>query len=190
MAKCPICNSRKGQRQCIIANSLVCSLCCGNTRNPDSCLECRFYQKPKRSYNDVPAYSVSDMDGDFDRESHGNAIEGALCAYDLKNGNNLQDSDAIRIIEALIDLHYFGDNKTEVESNSPIISNGVNFIEQAIEEDLQEIGNEEIVKILGVIRFVARRRAKFAITGREYMNIIHQYVGQRVGSGMRILRVE
>lgn len=189
MAKCLICNSRKGQRQCLIATGLVCSLCCGNTRKADLCLECRYYQKPKRSYNDVPAYAVSDMDGDFELTSYGNSIEGALCAYDVNNKKKLQDSEAIKIIEALIDRHYFGDNKTEEDCDNALILNGVDFVEQAIVADLNEISNEEIVKLLGVIHFVAVRRARLAITGREYMNIIHNYVGMRIGTGMRVLNV-
>ncbi len=56
---------------------------------------------------------------------------------------------------------------------------------KSIEEDLQDIGSEEIVKVLGVIRFVARRRTKI---GREYMEIVHQYVGPRTAPGVRILR--
>ena len=62
IAKCPICNSRKGERQCLIAGSFVCSLCCGNTRKADLCLECRFYQQPKRKYmlqNDQTIIAVS-----------------------------------------------------------------------------------------------------------------------------------
>lgn len=185
MAKCPICNSRKGQRLCLIAASPVCSLCCGTTRTADSCLGCRFYQKPRRSYNDVPAYSVSEMDGDMDLADYGNVIEGALCSYDEKNGGILKDSDAIRITEALIDSRYFGDQP--VNEDSMLITNGVAYVENAIREDLSGIDNKIIVKILGVIRFVARRRTK---TGREYMNIIHQYVGQRMGSGIRLIRTE
>ena len=183
MAKCPICNSRKGKRQCLIADSPVCSLCCGNTRKPESCLGCRFYQKPKRQYKDVPAYSVSEMDGNLELEGYGNSIEGALCAYDLENGNNLQDSDAIRIIEVLIDLHHFGDQ--QIDTDSRIIAKGVDCVEAAIRKDLRGVSNEIIVKILGVIWFVAKRRTKF---GREYMNIIHQYVGQRIDTGIRILQ--
>lgn len=184
MAKCPICNSRKGQRQCRIVGSHVCSLCCGQTRKPEPCLGCEFYQKPKRSYNDVPAYSTSEMDGDMELQSYGNAIEGALCSYDAANGNTLSDRDAIRIIEALIDLHYFEDQPGD--GDSQIISNGVDYIGRIIAKDLHETDNEIIVKILGVIRFVARRRTR---TGREYMNIIHQYVGQRLGAGIRLLRI-
>ncbi|MCK4679353.1 MAG: hypothetical protein KAT48_14560 [Bacteroidales bacterium] len=183
MAKCPICNSRKGKRHCLIADSPVCSLCCGSTRNPDLCLECQYYQKPKRRYNDVPAYAISEMDRNMDLESYGNAIEGALCSYDTENGNNLKDSDAIRIIELLIDTHYFRDQ--QVDTDIQLIANGVNYVKEAIRKDLHDVSNEVIVKILGVIRFVAKRRTKM---GKEYMNIIHQYVGQRIDTGIRILR--
>jgi len=183
MAKCTICNSRKGKRKCLITDGLICSLCCGHTRTENTCSECVFYQKPKRKYNQVPAYSVSEMDGNIDLESYGNSIESALCAYDIENGRKLNDNDAIRIVELLIDKYHFHDKQLDQESR--IIMNGANYIEKSIREDLKDVRNEEIVKVLGVIRFVARRRTK---TGREYMTVIHQYVGQRIGSGVRILQ--
>jgi len=183
MAKCSICNSRKGKRKCLIADGLVCSLCCGNTRTEEACSECVFYQKPKKKYNEVPAYSVSEMDGNMELESYGNSIEGALCAYDIENEGKLNDSDAIRIIELLIDKYHFQDQ--EIEQEHQTVVNGVNYVDKSIREDLKDVENEKIVKVLGVIRFLAKRRTK---TGREYMNVIHQYVGQRVGSGIRILK--
>jgi len=183
MAKCPICNSRKGKRKCSLADNLICSLCCGNTRTEEACSECGFYKKPKRNYNEVPAYSVSDMDGNMELESYGNSIEGALCTYDDKNENILRDHEAIKILELLIDLYHF--KEKSIGEESPLILNGVKHLESAINEDLNNVINEEIVKILGVIRFVAKRRTK---TGKEYMNIIHQYVGERIASGIRIMR--
>jgi hypothetical protein len=173
MAKCPICNSRKGKRKCLIAEGLICSLCCGNTRTAEACSECAFYQKPKRKYNEVPAYSVSEMNGNMELESYGNSIEGALCAYDIEHGEKLNDSDAIRILELLIDRYHFQDQQMDKEHQ--LIVNGVNYVEKSIREDLKDIGNEKIVRILGVIRFVARRRTKI---GREYMTVIHHFVGQ------------
>ncbi|WDN90187.1 hypothetical protein BuS5_03157 [Desulfosarcina sp. BuS5] len=176
MAKCSICNSRKGKRRCLIAGGLVCSLCCGNTRKPETCSECGFYKKPKRKYNDVPAYSVSEMDGNMELESYGNTVEGALCSYDIENENKLNDSDAIRIIELLIDIYHFKDQ--QMDTDSQVIANGVTYVKDAMISDLKDVDNEIIVKILGVIRFVAKRRTKI---GREYMKIIHQYVGPRIG---------
>ena len=183
MAKCPICNSRKGKRKCLIADGLICSLCCGNTRKAGTCSECVFYQKPKRKYNEVPAYSVSEMDGNMELESYGNSIEGALCAYDIGTGRKLNDSDAIRIIESLIDKYHFQEH--QMDQAHQVIANGVDYVDKSIREDLKDVENEVIVRILGVIRFVARRRTKI---GREYMTVVHQYVGQRIGSGMRILQ--
>lgn len=182
MAKCPICNSRKGKRQCLVVGYPICSKCCGVTRNPGLCMECQFYQKPKRNYIDVPAYSTAEMSNDMDLQISSYAIEGALCAYDVDNGSKLKDSDAIRIIELLIDVRHFGDQQPEAESL--IIANGFRYIEAVIRNDLQEVSNEEIVKILAVIWFVARRRTRIA---REYMNFIHQYAGQRVGPGIRLM---
>ena len=182
MAKCPICNSRQGKRKCFLVDDLICSRCCVNKRKAEVCSECVLYQKPKIIYNKVPAYSVSEMDGNMELESYGNSVEGALCAYDIENGNILNDSDAIRIIELLINIYHF--QVHQIEGESQIIVDGVNYIENSIREDLKDVNNEVIVKILGVIRFVAKRRTK---TGREYMKLIHQYVGQRIGSGFRIL---
>jgi hypothetical protein len=123
------------------------------------------------------------MNGNIELESYGNSIEGALCAYDKENGEKINDSDAIRIIELLIDKYHFQDQQMDQENQ--IIVDGVNYIDKSIREDLKDVGNEEIVKVLGVIRFVARRRTKI---GREYMTVIHRYVGQRVGSGIRMLQ--
>jgi hypothetical protein len=183
MAKCPICNSMKGKRKCLIADGLICSLCCGKTRTEQACSECVLYQKPRRKYNEVPAYSVSEMDGNMELESYGNSIEGSLCAYDIENGGKLKDSDAIRIIELLIDKYHFKDQQLDHENQ--IIVYGVKYVDRSIREDLKDAGNDKIVKLLGVIRFVARRRTKI---GREYMTVIHQYVGQRVGSGIRVFK--
>jgi len=182
MAKCPICNSRKGKRKCLITDSLICSQCCGTTRAEETCQGCVFYQKPKRKYEKVPAYSVSEMAGNMDLESYGNAIEGALCAYDIEHDNKLTDNDAIRIIELLIDKYHFEDQAMEQERE--IVMSGARYVDKSIREDLSHVDVKKIVKTLGVLRFVAKRRTNI---GREYMTVVHQYVGQRVGTGVRLL---
>jgi len=182
MAKCPICNSRKGKRSCLIAETAICSLCCGNTRTAEACVGCGFYQPPKRDYNAVPAYSVSEMDGNTELERYGNAIEGALCAFDAQQEYALTDKDAIRIIELLMDRYHFEDQT--IAEGSQLVKGGVEQVDNAIKEDLAGISRERLVKVLGVIRFVARRRTK---QGKEYMKVIHQYVGLRVAPGIRAL---
>ena len=53
---------------------------------------------------------------------YGITIEGALCAYDIDKENILKDSDAIRIIELLIDIHHFKDQQIETETSLLILS--------------------------------------------------------------------
>lgn len=183
MAKCPVCNSRKGKRKCIIEGAFICSLCCGNIRTKEACSECGFFQEPTRKYNQVPAFTVSEMDGNDELESYGNSIEGGLCAFDIEHNGLLKDKDAIKIVERLMDKYHFQDGAIN-ETNTFIIE-GFNYIDDIISKDLNDLDNEVIVKLLGVIRFVAKRRTNI---GREYMNIIHQYIGRRAGPGIRILR--
>ena len=182
MAKCPVCDSRKGKRQCVIANGLVCSLCCGTIRKEDLCLDCPYYQKPKRKYNEVPSFSTNEMHDSVQLTEYSNAIEGAFCAYDVENNKTLNDADAIKILELLIDKYHFKD--AQINSDSPFLLTGFDFVDAVICEDLAGIDERVLVKVLCILYFVAKRRTK---TGREYMNVIHTYVGPRISSGVRAL---
>jgi len=182
MAKCSICNSRKGKRKCLISGTMICSLCCGTSRSEDACMECAYYQKPKRKYNEVPKFTTIQMENDTQLSDYSNVIEGALCSYDIELENKLQDGDAIKILELLLDKYHFSD--TKMETNDPMLISGFQYVDEAIEKDMPQIDPETLVKVLGVIRFVANRRTKI---GREYMSIIHQYVGQRINTGVRVL---
>lgn len=182
MAKCSLCNSRKGKRRCLVSDTMICSLCCGETRSEDMCAGCSYYQKPKRNYNEIPRFSTDEMQRDTQLSDYSNVIEGALCAYDLELENKLKDKDAIKILELLLDKYHFLDEK--IQTNEQILVSGFDCIETAITKDLPNIKGEILIKTLGVIRFVANRRTKIS---REYMNIIHQYVGQRIGTGVRVL---
>ena len=185
MAKCTICNSRKGKRKCLNEDGQVCNQCCGTTRTEETCSGCTYYQKPKRKYNDIPAYSVSEMNGSMELQSYGNTIESTLCAYDTACGGKLKDSQAIRIIELLIDKYHFQDQQMDQEDE--IITNGVKLVDKSISDDLHDVEKEKIVKILRIIWFVARRRTRI---GREYIDFIHEYVGKRVAPGIRALKLE
>lgn len=182
MAKCSICNSRKGKRKCLVSDTMICSLCCGASRSEDACMDCSYYQKPKRKYNEVPKFTTTQMENDTQLSDYSNVIEGALCSYDMELKNKLQDGDAIKILELLLDKYHFSD--TKIETNDPVLISGFKYLDKAIEKDLSKIDRETLVKVLAVIRFVANRRTKI---GREYMRIIHQYVGQRIDTGVRVL---
>jgi len=82
------------------------------------------------------------VDGNIELESYGNYIEGALCAYDIENGGELNDSDAIRIIELLIDKYHFQDQ--QIDQENQIIVNGVNYVEKSIGEDLKGVAVEKL----------------------------------------------
>lgn len=161
---------------------MICSLCCGTSRSEDACMECAYYQKPKRKYNEVPKFTTIQMENDTQLSDYSNVIEGALCSYDIELENKLQDGDAIKILELLLDKYHFSD--TKMETNDPMLISGFQYVDEAIEKDMPQIDPETLVKVLGVIRFVANRRTKI---GREYMSIIHQYVGQRIDTGVRVL---
>ncbi|MDM8545124.1 hypothetical protein QUF61_01375 [Candidatus Venteria ishoeyi] len=125
------------------------------------------------------------MQNDTLLESYSHTIEGALCAYDVQVGNTLKDAQAIHILECLLDIYHFGD--TVSNPGDPVVADGVQYVDKAIKADAPDIDIKILVKILAVLRFVAHRRAKNADTSREYMTIIHQYTGVRVGSGMRAI---
>ena len=180
MAKCFICNSRKGKRECLMVDGVICSLCCGTNRKEASCSGCPYFKKPQRKYSEVPSYRVDEMDGNRELEEYSYVIESALCTFDAKNNSGLHDNDAIKILELLIDRYHFGDRQPE--SDNPFILEGFHFVAEAIKEVLPDIDPGVLVKILAVIRFVARRRTN---TGREYMGIIHQFVGARMDTGLR-----
>ncbi len=183
MAKCSLCNSRKGKRKCLTSDTMICSLCCGESRNNNMCAGCSYYQKPKRKYNELPKFTTIQMEKDTKLADYANVIEGALCSYDIELENELKDKDAIKILELLLDKYHFLDQKTEIDDQLQI--SGFDYVEKAITKDLPNIEKEILVKTLGVIRFVAIRRTKF---GREYITIIHQYVGQRLDTGIRVLK--
>ena len=187
MAKCPLCKSKKGKRTCLRSEIPICSLCCGKSRNVESCTGCSFYQKPRRKYHEVPAFTTSEMSDSQELADYGNAIEGALCAYDIQlkvaNEDRLTDRDAIKIIELLLDIYYFDDQEIDTENQK--LAHAASYVGKAIDKDLTgKVDKKTLVKLLGVIRYVAKRRTK---DGNEYMKIIHKYVGIRVDTGVRVL---
>lgn len=97
MAKCSLCNSRKGKRKCLAYDTMICSLCCGTSRSADMCTGCSYYQKPKRKYNEVPKFTTIQMEKDTELADYSNVIEGALCSYDIELENKLNDKDAIKL---------------------------------------------------------------------------------------------
>lgn len=173
--KCPLCNSRKGKRKCLITEGNICSLCCGQSRKEATCQGCVFYQeqRPTRKYNEVPSYTTKQMESSDELQGYSFTIERAIFDFDQATHCIMKDPDAITIIERLIDKYYFKDETLRFED--ALIEKGFNFVQKAMEDNhFANIPEDIVVKVLGVLRFVARRRT----TGkREYLKIIEEYIG-------------
>jgi hypothetical protein len=123
------------------------------------------------------------MEASIELQQYSNAIEGALCAFDREMEYKIKDDVAIRIIELLLDKYYFKDQMIQFDND--LIKEGFTHINKAIEDDLSKVPGEKLVKTLGVIRFVAKRRSR---GGREYLTVINDYVGERIGPGVSVIR--
>ena len=59
-------------------------------------------------------------------------------------------------------------------------------MENVIERDLKGVDEDKLVKVLGVLHFIAKSRTR---GHREYLAVVEQFVGERVGPGMRVMRL-
>jgi hypothetical protein len=170
-----------------MAGAMVCSICCGQHRQKEACEGCIYYRdialiKPARDYRAVPRFSPARMNDDLELQSYANTIESALCLWDRSMNGALSDNSALLVLERLLDKYHFMEDT--VETMEIRLRRGYEMVLSAIRADLGDVSNEILVKILSVIYFVARRRAR---GGRDYFDIINRYVGMRAGPGLRIL---
>lgn len=111
-----------------------------------------------------------------------NTIEGAICAFDHETGNKMSDEIPIGIIELLMDKYYFKEEITTFDNE--LVEKGFYHVNEAIEDNLEEMPVERLVKVLKTLHFVAKRRSR---GGREYLKIVNDYVGPRIGPGIRFM---
>lgn len=184
MAKCSICNSRKGKRKCMANNSFVCSLCCGEFRNPDQCRTCSFYKDAShsRNYRDVPFYGTQQMSDSMDLQAIANVLESILCKFDFEGENEFTDKTALQLLELYFCKYHFKDSEQVISNSS--LKNQFEKMSQIIEQDLSDIAKEQRIKIMASVYRSIQRRTN---GGREYLAFVQQYVGQRIGSGARVL---
>lgn len=129
MAKCSICNSRKGKRKCKLVESFICSLCCGETRDNEKCTGCPFYNEfaeLRRNYNTAPYYPVYKMANDLNLQDNANIIESAICQFDVELNHTINDNIVLRLIELLLDRYFFNDK--EIKFKTKMEENGFNLI--------------------------------------------------------------
>lgn len=184
MAKCPECGRRKGKRLCPARDARVCSLCCGSLRKADMCGDCTFYKPPARDYDNLPRYSTAEMEDSERLDQISFPIESAVCLLDRNLGFELSDAQAIEILEVLLDLYAFGDTQDALSER--IREQRCESVIALVQRELTPYPAEDIAKVLGAVRFVARRRARY---GRDHLDVLHCYVGSfiRTNVGLRIL---
>lgn len=93
MAKCTVCNSRKGKRKCKATETIVCSLCCGESRTEEKCSGCSFSKSAAatRNYRSVPYYSTQEMADESELESIADVVELSLCQIWLNDHQRVDD---------------------------------------------------------------------------------------------------
>jgi hypothetical protein len=117
-------------------------------------------------------------------QSYAHTIESVLCLCDNSMQATLDDNSAFQVLERLLDRYHFKEDTAE-NLDEPL-RNGFEMVSSAINDDLVDVSNGVLVKVFSVIYFVARRRAG---GGRDYFEVIHRYVGMRLGPGTRILGI-
>lgn len=185
MAKCLICNARKGKRKCIFQDAFICSLCCGQTRSSEKCDGCSYYVDTQaiRNYKKVPHYALSRMSDDIQLQDEASVIESAFCQFDDKLNGRPDDPFFIRMAELLMDRYHFKDEKLNFADN--LEEQGFAAIDGIIQNDLASLQPDEIARLLGTIH---RSIHRHAVIGREYIDFIHEQVGLRVEKGVRVIK--
>ncbi len=185
MAKCSICNSRKGKRKCMAEDSFVCSLCCGQSRTPDKCIGCSFYKNAShnKNYRKVPYYGTQQMSDSIGLQDISNVVEAILCKFDVEAKNEFKDKTALQLLELAFDKYHFNDSELSFSDSTLKIQ--FKRMLQTIDEDLSDTSKEQLVKVMASIYRSIQRRTT---GGREYLTFAQQYVGARVGRGVRALQ--
>lgn len=174
MAKCVLCNSRKGKRKCSVAGAFICSLCCGESRTGEKCGGCSFAKPASatRNYRNVPYYTTQEMADTNESVSY--VIESTLCQIwknNLHNENhNVNDRTASRLVELLIDKYHFNDDAPPRES--PEVEEGFHLLLRNIERQLSRTSSEELVKVLAAVHRSIERRSD----GTSYLQFISELI--------------
>ncbi len=179
MAKCTICNSRKGKRKCKATDTFICSLCCGQSRTIEQCEGCSFFKdaSANRNYRKVPHYTTKEMAANVELEEISGVIETALCQVWVSGGTAVNDRTAARMVELMLDKYHFND-KEPLPDNS-LESAAYHLFSQAIDKQLPEVSEEKLVKVLtAVYRSIQRR----SVGGNSYLKFVSQFTGVGYGN--------
>lgn len=174
MAKCTVCNSRKGKRKCKATGTFICSLCCGESRTEAKCDGCSFFKSAaiSRNYRSVPYYSTQEMADNPELGSIADVVELSLCQIWANDHRHVDDRTAARLIELMIDRYHFKDETPRTDT--PVLEDGFRFFSQNTGKKLSHIDPEQLVKVLAAVYQSIQRRT---IGGTSYLQFASQFNG-------------
>lgn len=174
MAKCTICDSRKGKRKCKASDTFICSLCCGETRDQEKCEGCSFFRSARasRNYRNVPHYSTEVMAASTELENIADVIESALCLVWVEDRGNVNDRTAARLVELMMDRYHFNDGAQTI--TDPVLAAGHQLFSRTIERKLSHVPAEKLVRVLAAVYRSIQRRT---VGGCSYLNFVSRFTG-------------
>jgi len=167
--KCTVCATKKAKRTCALNPPSVCSECCGQTRQEEICQSCSYWKPPIRKYAELPAYSTNDMQSES-RQDVAAMLESAILITDLQTNRTMQDSQMLAFLEMLFDAYFFNEQPI---SSDHLVNTAYQSANQILQKNISPIHTQEsLVKIIGALYFVAKRRTKGR---REHLDFLHQF---------------
>ncbi|BBO81784.1 hypothetical protein DSCO28_23500 [Desulfosarcina ovata subsp. sediminis] len=112
-----------------------------------------------------------------------NLVESILCSFDIEFDGVFKDRTALKLLEIAFDKYHFND--LELSFPDSTIRRLFEKMTQTIEKELSKVPKEYLVKVMASIYRSIQRRTN---GGREYLIFIQQYVGARVGPGIRAIK--
>lgn len=173
MAKCSICNAKKGKRKCKADNTFICSLCCGQSRNEEKCTGCSFYDNAevRRNYRKVPFYGTQQMADSLELEGIAHVIESTFRAFEADSEGAFQDNDAMKLLELFFDKYHFQDE--ELHFADIIQEDNYQILLKILMENLDKVSLEKLLKVMAAIYRSIQRRTDGR---RKYLQFIAQYI--------------
>ena len=172
MAKCTVCDSRKGKRKCRSTGTFICSLCCGETREPEKCEGCSFVSpsSASRNYRSVPYFITEEMANSPELEGIAENIESLLCMVWAADSENVNDRTVARLVERMIDKYHFKDEKQPI--TELVMASRDPFFSQAVSKELEQVPVETLVKVLAAVYRAIKRRT---IGGSSYLEFVSNF---------------
>jgi len=171
MAKCSVCEARKGKRKCLKSGEMICSLCCGQTRTAEACKGCSFFKGPApRNYGKLPYFEVREMSKYTDLQDLSELLEQAIVQVDRKMDGGMEDTLVTALLERLLDKYHFGE---EISPSDEREGQAAAMFFEIIANELEYVSDDKLAKVLGAIRRSVKRRTD---NRRSYLDFISGFV--------------